>query len=166
LLLKHERDAMSESKYSKYVISERLFDSRDAALPPGVDPESMSNTASHRKLMSLDDVVLKGSSYCEVVWMWPGGEDVYPETPEPISHAHGYDEILGFFGTDFKDPYDLGGEVELWIEDEKFLLTRTSLIFIPKGTYHCPLVIHRVDRPIFHFSTGPGGAYKQELAEK
>jgi hypothetical protein len=98
--------------------------------------------------------------------MWPGGEGVYPETPEPDSHAHEYDETLGFFGTDFKDPYDLGGEIEIWIEDEKFLLTRSSLIFIPKGTYHCPLVIHKVDRPIFHFSTGPGGAYMQELAEK
>ena len=157
---------MSESKYGKYVISERRFDSRDAALPPGVDPESMSNTASHRKIFSLDDVVLKGSSYCEVVWMWPGGEGVYPETAEPTSHAHEYDETLGFFGTDFKDPYDLGGEIEFWIEDEKFVLTRSSLIFIPKGMFHCPFIVRRVDRPIFHFSAGPGGSYMQELAEK
>jgi hypothetical protein len=97
--------------------------------------------------------------------MWPGASDVYPETAERASHAHDHDETLGFFGTDFDDPYDLGGEIELWIEDEKFLLTRSCLIFIPKGTYHCPLVIHRVDRPIFHFSTGPGSAYAQEMTE-
>jgi hypothetical protein len=24
---------------------------------------------------------------------------------------------------------------------------------------HCPLIIRRVDRPIFHFTTGPGGKY-------
>ncbi len=51
---------MAESKYSKYVISERRFDSRDAALPAGVDPESVTNTRSHRKILSLDDVVLEG----------------------------------------------------------------------------------------------------------
>ena len=157
-------DEAGGSKYGKYIVTERRFDSRDAALPPGVDPESITNTASHRKIIGLDDYVLKGSMYTETVWMWPGGSEVYPETAEPASHAHDYDEILGFFGTDFADPYDLGGEIELWIEDEKFLLTRSSLIFIPKGTYHCPLVIHRVDRPIFHFSSGPGGAYAQEMA--
>jgi len=97
--------------------------------------------------------------------MWPGGEDVYPETAEPASHRHDYDEVLGFFGTDFDDPYALHGEIEFWIEDEKFLLTRSCLIFLPKGTFHCPLTIHRVVRPIFHFSSGPGSAYVQERNE-
>jgi hypothetical protein len=154
---------MNDAKNSKYVITERKLDSRDAALPPGVDPESVSNTKSHLKVLSLDDVVLKGSYYTEAVWIWPARADVYPETAEPNSHAHDYDETLGFFGTDFKDPNDLGGELEFWIEDEKFMITRSCLIFIPKGTHHCPLVIHRVDRPIFHFGTGPGGAYTQEM---
>jgi len=157
---------MSDSKYSKYVITERRLDSRDVALPPGIEPASVTDTPSHLKIMSLDDVVLKGSPYCEVVWMWPGGSDVYPETAEPDSHAHDFDETLGFFGTDWNNAYDLGGEVELWIGDEKFMLTKSCLIFIPKGTYHCPLVIHKVERPIFHFSTGPGGAYAQEPADK
>jgi len=153
---------MPESEHSKYIITERRRDSRDAALPPGVDPVSLTDTASHFKLMSLDDHVLKGSLYTEVVWMWPGGSDVYPETAEPESHAHDYDEILGFFGTDFEHPYDLGGEIELWLEDEKFILTKSCLIFVPRGMNHCPLVIHKVSRPIFHFSSGPGSAYVQE----
>ena len=87
-----------------------------------------------------------------------------PEVAEAQTHAHDYDETLGFFGTDFADPYDLGGEIELWIEGDRFMLDRSCLIFLPKGTYHCPLVIHKVERPIFHFSTGPGGAYVQDLA--
>jgi hypothetical protein len=156
---------MSESKYAKYIVYDRRLDSRDAALPPGVDPKSVTDTPSHLKVLSLDDYVLKGSMYTEAVWMWPAGSDVYPETAEPNSHAHDYDEVLAFFGSDFKNPYDLGGEIEFWIEDEKFLLTKSCLIFMPKGMHHCPLVIHRVDRPIFHFSSGPGGAYVQETAK-
>jgi hypothetical protein len=156
---------MPESDHSKYIITERRRDSRDAVMPPGVDPASITDTKSHFKLMSLDDHVLKGSLYTEVVWMWPGGSDVYPETAEPAPHAHEYDEVLGFFGSDFDAPYDLGGVIEFWLEDEKFLLTKSCLIFVPKGMYHCPLVIREVRRPIFHFSSGPGGTYVQETAE-
>jgi hypothetical protein len=58
------------------------------------------------------------------------------------------------------DPHDRGGEIELWLEDEQHIITRSSLVFIPKGLRHCPLRIRRVDRPIFHFSTVTDGQYK------
>ena len=157
---------MSESKNSKYIISERRFDSRDAALPPGVDPE-----IDHQHAVASQDPQ-PGRRGAQGLLVHRDRVDVagrqrrLSRDRRAGSHAHDYDETLGFFGTDFADPYDLGGEIEFWIEDEKFLLTRSCLIFIPKGTYHCPLVIHRVDRPIFHFSGGPGGAYVQEMAEK
>ena len=57
------------------------------------------------------------------------------------------------------DPYDLGGEIELWLEDEKHTLTRTCIVFVPKGMMHCPLTVRRIDRPIFEFTTGPGTMY-------
>jgi hypothetical protein len=155
---------MTESKHGKYVLTELRLDSRDASLPPGIDPVSVSNTKSHMKLLSLDDSVLKGSFYTEAVWIWPGGSEIYPETAEPRSHAHDYDETIAFFGTDFENPNDLCGDIEFWMEDEKFNLTRSCLIFVPKGMYHCPLVIHKVEKPIFHFATGPGSLYMQETA--
>ena len=157
---------MTESKHSKYVLTELKRDSRDAALPPGIDPAVVTNTPSHIKMLSLDDSVLKGSFYTEAVWIWPGDNDIYPETAEPNAHAHDYDETIAFFGTDFKNPNDLCGEIEIWMEDEKFMLTRSCLIFVPKGMYHCPLVIHKVEKPIFHFATGPGLLYTQEIAKK
>ena len=157
---------MTESKYSKYVLTELRRDSRDAALPPGIDPAVVTNTKSHTKVLSLDDTVLKGSFYTEAVWIWPGSTDIYPETAEPNAHAHDYDETIAFFGTDFKNPNDLCGEIEFWMEDDKFMLTRSCLIFVPKGMYHCPLVIHKVEKPIFHFATGPGLLYTQETAKK
>jgi hypothetical protein len=156
---------MTESTHSRYVLTELRHDSRDASLPPGIDPAVVSNTKSHRKLLSLDDSVLEGSFYTEAVWIWPGGTDVYPETAEPNAHAHDYDETIAFFGTDFASPNDLCGEIEFWMEDEKFLLTRSCLIFVPKGMYHCPLVIRKVEKPIFHFAAGPGSVYMQETAK-
>lgn len=60
---------------------------------------------------------------------------------------------------DIVEPYDLGGEVEFWLEDEQHILTKTSMIFVPGGMKHCPLIVRRVDRPIFHFSTVTEGRY-------
>jgi len=157
---------MTESTHIKYVITELRRDSRDAALPRGIDPAVVSDTKSHRKLLSLDDLVLEGSFYTEAVWIWPGGADVYPETAESRAHAHDYPETIAFFGTNFNNPNDLCGEIEFWMEDEKLVLTRSCLIFVPKGMYHCPLIIHKVEKPIFHFAVGCGPVYTQETAKR
>jgi len=53
----------------------------------------------------------------------------------------------------------MGAEVELWLEDEKHIITRSSLVFIPAGMKHCPLTFLRVDKPVFHFTTGPAKKY-------
>jgi hypothetical protein len=85
---------------------------------------------------------------------------------ENIAHTHDTDEIIGFFGNNPKDPYDLGGEIEIWLEDEKYILTKSCLIFVPKGMKHCPLVIRKVDRPIFHFTTVTEGQYIKNETKK
>ena len=58
-----------------------------------------------------------------------------------------------------KNVFDLGGEIEFWLEDEKYLLTRSCLIFVPAGMKHCPIKFIRIDRPIFHFLMVTGGQY-------
>lgn len=62
-------------------------------------------------------------------------------------HVHDFDEYLLFMSFDPDDTENLGGEVELWMEDEKHIFTKTTLVFIPRGFYHCPLYIRKVDRP-------------------
>ena len=69
-----------------------------------------------------------------------------------VPHVHDNAEILGFYGTNPDDPYDLGGEIEIVIDGELHVLTKSSLVFFPGGMPHCPLEVTRVDRPIFHFS--------------
>jgi hypothetical protein len=38
------------------------------------------------------------------------------------------------------------------MEDEKFIINKSCMIFVPAGIKHCPLILKRVDRPIFHFT--------------
>lgn len=84
-------------------------------------------------------------------WVWPSSEKTVMEEQ---SHAHDFDEIITLFGSDPENPKDLCGEVEFWIEDEQFSLTQSSVIYIPKGVVHCPLIFHKVHRPIFHYIVG------------
>ena len=123
------------------------------------DPQFAQNEAT--KLLRLDDDVIKGAFYLECAWFWPGKwpENKPWEKMGVKPHAHEYPEVLTFFGSDPDSPYDLCGQVELWIDGEKYLIEQSVIVFIPPGTNHCPLYIRRVDRPIFHFSSGLGKNY-------
>jgi hypothetical protein len=67
-----------------------------------------------------------------------------------------------FFGSDAKRPHDLCGEVELWMGGERYLLTESCMVFVPKGVKHCPMYFRRVDRPIIHLSTMPSQGYSRD----
>lgn len=112
------------------------------------------------RLISLDSDVRKGAFYMETAWYWPGK---WPESKgdEGVvgEHVHDYDEAIAYIGTNPDDPYDLGGEVELWIDGKPNILDRSFIAFVPAGIKHCPLAIRRVDRPIFHFTAGMSRSY-------
>jgi mannose-6-phosphate isomerase-like protein (cupin superfamily) len=105
------------------------------------------------QVMFLDNEAVKGAFYVETAWFWKA------TPPGPQTHVHDFDEVLAFFGTNPEDSHDLGGEVELWIDGEKHLITKSFIAFIPKGVKHCPLRVTKVDRPIFHFATSPMNTY-------
>jgi hypothetical protein len=145
---------MDNSKYGKYIVS---------TLQPSASftPEVQARYSKFaKKILWMDENVVEGAFQMNCSW--------YMKTPEAgtgqaRAHSHDETEILGFFGSNPADPYDLGGEVELWLEDEMHLITRSSMVFIPTGMKHCPLILRRVDRPIFHFSTLTGGKYEMKL---
>ena len=140
---------MAESKYGKYVVTELKT--------PDFPPEFVARyTKFARRILWMDENVVEGAFQMNCSWY------LKPSTHGAESHKHDVDEILGFFGSDPANPHDLGGEIELWLEDEKQTITSTAMVFIPAGMKHCPLLVKRVDRPIFHFSTVTGGSYIQQ----
>ena len=49
------------------------------------------------------------------------------------------------------------------VEDERHLITKSCIVFIPAGIHHCPMNFLKVDRPVFHLSTGmTTKAYERE----
>ena len=115
-----------------------------------------------QRMVYLDKEVVPGAKfYAEALWFWPGPK----KKPEPGEvrgvkpHTHPFPEMIGFFGTNADDIHDLGGEIELWIDGEQNIITQSFVAYIPAGVLHCPLNILRIDRPIFHFTAGPGEMY-------
>ncbi len=148
---------MAESKYGKYIVTELKKDVVEAPWSP---PPSQVSKGKGGRLLFLDNEVVPGANYLECVWIMPFPKDAPPRSePAVQAHKHDWDEILCFFGTNPDDFYDLGAEVELWLEDEKHIITKSCIVFIPAGLQHCPLQFHRVDRPVFHFTSGPGRMY-------
>jgi mannose-6-phosphate isomerase-like protein (cupin superfamily) len=147
---------MAESKYGKYIVTELKRNIVEALWSP---PVSAAGKGKGGRLLFLDDEVVKGAFYLECVWIMPAakGEERRQVSTQP--HAHDYDEVICFFGTNPDDFYDLGGEAELWLGDEKHSIRKSCIVFIPAGLQHCPLSFLRVDRPIFHFTSGPGKMY-------
>ena len=92
----------------------------------------------------------------ECVWFWPT-ENVDTISPNP--HKHDYGEVLGFFGCGRDNPKELGAEIELWIDGEQNIMNKSFVAYIPAGTMHCPLNIHKIWMPVFHVSTGHSASY-------
>jgi len=157
---------MTELKYSKYVISELKRHSRLSPERQGPDPWYIPKVGEGGRiqLLYLDNSIVENARYAECVWIMPGGE--HPAIAEPHQHTHDFDEVVTFIGSNIEEPYDLGGEIEIWLEDEPQILTKSCLIFIPAGMKHCPLIIRRVDRPIFHTAMGTGSYYTQNNVAK
>ena len=74
-------------------------------------------------------------------------------------HAHDFDEIIAFIGSNRNNPRDLGGEIEVWMGGEPYSITKSSYIFIPKGLKHCPIIIKRLDTPVFMYESANSPGY-------
>jgi hypothetical protein len=82
----------------------------------------------------------------------------YPNPP----HKHPVDEFLFWLGGDPTNMLDFGAEVELTLgegeDQEVHTVTHTSVIYIPAGLSHLPMVFKKVTKPLLcgHILMAPG----------
>ena len=108
-----------------------------------------------RSIAWMDSSVAEGACSFECIWY-------YKPMEGPPAHVHEDScEILGYFGSDPHDPYNLNGEIIYTIDGEEYSITESTLIFLPKGLPHSPYRVVRVDKPIFHFAVLPERHFSQ-----
>ena len=143
-------DNNNGGEYAKYFI-------QDLQTPPGMitpEFEQVYNSFAQR-ILWMDGNVCPGAFQMNTAWY----KSVPPRDPIFPEHEHPYTELVGFYGSNPDDAYDLGGIIEFGINGEMHRLTRSTLIFIPGGVPHSPVRVIEVDRPIFHFSVVMNAQY-------
>lgn len=91
---------------------------------------------------------------------------LYNETgqwhPKKGARVHPYDECLVFFGNNTDDLSYLGAEltVEIGQEREKHTFNVPTVVALPRGTPHYPIVCSRVDKPYRVMKVGLGARYQ------
>jgi hypothetical protein len=106
----------------------------------------MKTAPNLNQILMINGAIVKGAFHVNCAWISPG-----PNPGVFDAHTHPHDEIIGFIGTNPQDPNDLGAKAELWMDDEKYIISKSFLAYFPKGLKHCPLTVTDVQRPIFHF---------------
>ncbi len=142
------------SKYGKYVVTE-------LKQPPEKEKQTPLYNKYAKRILWMDKNVVPGAFNMNTAWYLKAGP-----TLDDKPHTHDHDEIIGFFGTDSNKPDELGGVVEIYLEDELQIIKKSAMIFVPAGMVHCPLYLRRVDRPIFHFTVVTTGVYIKDENQK
>ena len=130
---------MAETKYGKYIITKPKPYVVPASWSPGASESSkvpgllVSERAT--RVMYLDSEVIEGAFYMECLWFRKKSD--FSRVPQP--HSHDFDEVMGFFGSDPDDPYDLGVTIsdlpgyEVWAGTERgvYYTPNTGITWYP-----------------------------------
>jgi hypothetical protein len=127
---------MAKLKYAKYILQQS----------EATKYKKMADGPSLDSILMMNGENVPGSFHVHCAWVHPG-----PNPGVYEAHVHPHDEILGFIGTNPDDNSDLGAEATLWIGDEKYVMTKNFMAFLPKDLVHCPLTVLNVKWPILHF---------------
>ena len=130
---------MAEGKYDKYITTEPL---RDSIYPP------------HKKMLlyTLEDNVNFSIRFTHII------KPYEMETP----HTHDFDEVFCWVPCS-EDLSEFDAEVELYLgeEQEKHVINKTTIAYIPAGLVHAPIVYKRIGKPIFFVNCVLASKYTQ-----
>lgn len=130
------------SRYARYIITEPKSHGEEKP------PEKPTGKAA--RIVSLDSEASPGAFYADFAWIYSGDVTMAPE-----EHAHDFDEMIGLVGMwNEENPRKIGGKVTLTIENEKYPIKQSSLVFVPKGTTHCPIQFSNIKQPVLCFTIG------------
>jgi mannose-6-phosphate isomerase-like protein (cupin superfamily) len=111
-------------------------------------------------LMTADEKVMKGYFSVDCTWLWSGAA----KEPSGESHTHDFSQVIGIVGGYPEDPHDLDGEITIWLDGHKEVLTRSGLIFVPAGVVHGPIMFNKINRRVFFITIAMTGKLTRKPA--
>jgi hypothetical protein len=88
-------------------------------------------TIDRTLLLGIQDSIVKGAFFmgCEIIWGLSGNGPVTIEE----AHAHEFDEIIGFLGTNRATPRSRNGEIDFWLATNLISSPRPASSTFPAG---------------------------------
>jgi hypothetical protein len=126
---------MAKTKYGKYFLTEPELRTKFAI--PTMAPSALFEAK----------INFGADSNLSIAWR-------YIEKPmvmDKIPHAHpDFDEFLVFLGGDLKNMFDFDADIEIDMgkEREIYKFNKATIIYIPKGLFHCPINFKRIGKPV------------------
>jgi hypothetical protein len=82
-------------------------------------------------------------------------------------HVHTFAEFVCFIGGDPQKARDFGAEVEMFMgkEQEKHIITKSTVVYLPPGFPHCPLEFKVVRKPVILMTISLTKEYRQDTTK-
>jgi hypothetical protein len=79
------------------------------------------------------------------------------------THVHDFDEIFHFFGANAEDISDFDAVIELTIGPEKeiHVITKPTIVYVPKGLLHSPLNFKVINKPVIFLNVANAPGYTE-----
>ena len=124
---------MAEGKYSKYIIREPRMRTPHVEITAPIVSFNRGRSDFPEVRFSINWELIER-----------------PFIMEKAGHTHDWDQLLCFIGSDPKNYFDFGAEIEFFIgeEAERYFINTTTLIYVPRGMVHGPLEYKKVHKPI------------------
>ena len=121
--------------------------------------EKESGGADAKQIISVSGDEMEGLNLNFIMGLYNETGQWYPGKG---AHVHPYDECLVFFGHNTNNPGYLGAEltIEIGSEREKHTFDVPTVVSLPRGLPHCPIVCNKVDRAYSVMQVGLGARYE------
>jgi hypothetical protein len=124
---------MSGTDYKKYLINNPL---REISIDALNRQSPLMTYMSERQVPGANCYICLG-------WIY-GMPEPNPYGGEQVA---GHDKVVLYWGIDYKNPEELGAEIEFPMGGQSLTFDTSSALYIPKGTRHGPVTWKRCERP-------------------
>ena len=77
-------------------------------------------------------------------------------------HAHDFEQFWWFVGGDPYNPKDFGGEVEIYLNGEKYEITTSAIVRLAPGVSHNPVRFVKVNKPFIFIDAAATPEYERK----
>jgi len=142
---------LSEGKYAKYLFSDFRAESN---FPAVAGPQAYFRGARQIPGANMN---MGWQLFTQPVFL------------EKEPHTHDVDEYLIFLGGQLPDLFSsFEAEIDFWMgeEQEQYLITKPTIIFVPKNLPHTPLNFRKIVKPVLFSALLLGPRFTKHMAGK